>query len=151
MKFSQRINYVLWRWVYLNRPDCYVPYLTMLWIRNSCPLKKKKVNSKTLRVMWTTWVRYDFSWWGCSTRSCWAHNFQAEKYMIEMMGFKTAQKRIECMIYKQQFKGRVHECKVRLYVIIWWWMKRSVVDLYHVSASRSYVWLQLVKYCLRYR
>ena len=39
---------------------------------------------------------------------------QAEKYMIVMLNFPTAPDRIQCMIYKQQFKGRVAECKTIL-------------------------------------
>ena len=35
---------------------------------------------------------------------------QAEKYMKVMTGFGTAAKRIQVMIYKQQFKSRVGEC-----------------------------------------
>jgi len=30
--------------------------------------------------------------------------------MLEMLGFESAAKRIQCMIYKQQFKGRISEC-----------------------------------------
>ena len=36
---------------------------------------------------------------------------QAEKYMAVMSGFSTASKRIQCMIFKQQFKHRVLEVK----------------------------------------
>jgi hypothetical protein len=36
---------------------------------------------------------------------------QAEKYMSVMMGFNTASKRIQCMIFKQQFKQRILEVK----------------------------------------
>lgn len=36
---------------------------------------------------------------------------QAEKYMLEMMGFGTAAKRIQCMVFKQQFKGKITESK----------------------------------------
>ena len=34
---------------------------------------------------------------------------QAEKYMMEMMNFNDAASRINCMIYKKQFTGRVEE------------------------------------------
>jgi hypothetical protein len=37
---------------------------------------------------------------------------QAERYMVEMLRFPTAARRIQCMVYKQQFKGRIQECKV---------------------------------------
>ena len=36
---------------------------------------------------------------------------QAEKYMLEMMNSPTAARRIQCMIFKQQFKGRITESK----------------------------------------
>ena len=36
---------------------------------------------------------------------------QAEKYMLEMLALPTASKRIQCMIFKQQFKGRITESK----------------------------------------
>lgn len=39
---------------------------------------------------------------------------QAEKYMLVMLGFDDAPKRIKCMIYKQQFKSRVLECRSKL-------------------------------------
>jgi Formin Homology 2 Domain len=42
---------------------------------------------------------------------------QAEKYMKVMTGFTSAAKRIQVMIYKQQFKSRVQECGVTLSVI----------------------------------
>jgi len=35
---------------------------------------------------------------------------QAEKYMREMLGFTSAAKHIQCMIYKQQFQARALEC-----------------------------------------
>ena len=38
----------------------------------------------------------------------------AEKYMTVMLNFSTAAQRIECMIYKQQFKSRIQECKTIL-------------------------------------
>jgi hypothetical protein len=38
----------------------------------------------------------------------------AEKYMLTMLDFPSAAKRISCMVYKQQFKSRVHECKETL-------------------------------------
>ena len=39
---------------------------------------------------------------------------QAEQYMLTMCDLKTASQRIQCMIYKQQFKGRVAESKITL-------------------------------------
>ncbi len=39
---------------------------------------------------------------------------QAEKYMLEMLGFKSASQRIRTMIFKQQFKSRISESKVIL-------------------------------------
>ena len=42
---------------------------------------------------------------------------QAEKYMKVMTGFSTASKRIQVMIYKQQFKTRVGECGATLSAI----------------------------------
>lgn len=39
---------------------------------------------------------------------------QAEQYMLKMCDLKTAAQRIQCMIYKQQFKGRVAETKITL-------------------------------------
>lgn len=39
---------------------------------------------------------------------------QAEKYMLEMLGFDSATRRVQCMIYKQQFRFRVSECKSTL-------------------------------------
>ena len=42
---------------------------------------------------------------------------QAEKYMKVMTGFGTASKRIQVMIYKQQFKTRVGECGATLNAI----------------------------------
>lgn len=35
----------------------------------------------------------------------------AEKYMIAMSDFPSAMSRIDCMIYKQQFRSRIQECK----------------------------------------
>ena len=39
---------------------------------------------------------------------------QAEKYMLEMLGFKSASQRIRTMIFKQQFKSRISESKTVL-------------------------------------
>ena len=39
---------------------------------------------------------------------------QAEKYMMAMSDFSDAVDRIECMIYKQRFKGEVGDCKATL-------------------------------------
>jgi hypothetical protein len=39
------------------------------------------------------------------------HLGPAEKYMIAMSDFTSAASRIDCMIYKQQFRSRVQECK----------------------------------------
>ena len=39
---------------------------------------------------------------------------QAEQYMRVMAGFKSAPRRIRCMIYKQVFRTRVSECKAKL-------------------------------------
>ena len=39
---------------------------------------------------------------------------QAEKYMLEMLGFKSASQRIRSMIFKQQFKSRIAESKAIL-------------------------------------
>ena len=36
---------------------------------------------------------------------------QAERYMMTMMGFVTAKKRLDCMVFKQQFKEKLHEIK----------------------------------------
>lgn len=36
---------------------------------------------------------------------------QAERYMMVMMDCHAAKMKIDCMIYKQQFKGRVNECR----------------------------------------
>ena len=43
---------------------------------------------------------------------CFHH--QAEKYMMAMSDFSDAVDRIECMIYKQRFKGEVADCKATL-------------------------------------
>lgn len=42
---------------------------------------------------------------------------QAEQYMKVMAGFKSAPKRLRCMIYKQVFKSRVLECNTKLKAI----------------------------------
>jgi hypothetical protein len=39
---------------------------------------------------------------------------QAERYMLVMLGFSSAAKRILCMIYKQQFKPRFMECRAKI-------------------------------------
>ncbi|CAM9254483.1 unnamed protein product, partial [Ectocarpus fasciculatus] len=39
---------------------------------------------------------------------------KAEQYMIEMMDFKGAVKRIECMVFRQNFTNRVHDIKVNI-------------------------------------
>ena len=41
----------------------------------------------------------------------------AEKYMIEMKDFPSASKRIQCMIFKQQFRGRITEIKTVITLI----------------------------------
>jgi hypothetical protein len=38
----------------------------------------------------------------------------AERYMMTMLGFDSAQKRIQCMIYKQQFRSRYLECRTKI-------------------------------------
>lgn len=36
---------------------------------------------------------------------------QAEKYMLEMLDFPSAARRIQCMVFKQQFRGKITESK----------------------------------------
>jgi hypothetical protein len=38
----------------------------------------------------------------------------AEKYMMVMLGFNSAEKRIQCMLYKQQFRPRYLECRTKI-------------------------------------
>jgi hypothetical protein len=38
----------------------------------------------------------------------------AEKYMMAMLGFSSAEKRIQCMLYKQQFRTRYLECRTKI-------------------------------------
>lgn len=38
----------------------------------------------------------------------------AERYMMTMLGFSSAEKRIQCMIYKQQFRSRYLECRTKI-------------------------------------
>ena len=42
---------------------------------------------------------------------------QAERYMLTMLGFVTAKKRLDCMIFKQQFKEKLHEVKATVAAI----------------------------------
>ena len=39
---------------------------------------------------------------------------KAERYMVIMMDFPSAAKRIQCMLYKQQFKSRISELKLMI-------------------------------------
>jgi hypothetical protein len=43
---------------------------------------------------------------------------QAEKYMMTMLNFKTAKKRLDCMVFKKEFKDKLSEIKATVAVIV---------------------------------